>query len=769
MKLNENDNEEAQRRARLRGHLNGNPPYNPERLEELGLGYITNTNFLEMRAILDSKAGMSFELFFETDRLISCELSPAIRAQLPDQQQPSSELGMVVAEEFTRTVMSWPGFLMNLDIARREADLIGLGPVLFPDELGWQFKAFMAGSFRVPGSTKLDPNQWPICVFKDSISAGDLFRMALDKPEIGKKAGWDAGAVKDTLKRVYLQLTGTGQQVTEKYRATPWEEVEHRIRNKDHLTEVAAFEDVQVVHMLVAEVDSGEVSHYIFAETAGVELDNFLFCKERRFEKMEHAVWLWPFNSAGGTVRACRGLASFLEPHCDLSNRFLGRMFDAGFTASSLLLQPKTATDMSKLQIIRAGMMTVVPPELTIIQGSFAPPIQPLINLREVSSGVMLNNTGIYKVNPEAAGEAIAPKTARQVVEETSKEARAEKSSIAFDYIQLEKLYRELFRRLTNPKLLRASAEIPGKKEAIEFVQRCQMRGVSQDLLLTEGVFEVHAARAIGLGSPSARMDITSQLVAIAPKLDEQGQINAVRDYLAARVGYSNVDRFKPIKNRDLIPSNEMSIATLENNDFARGQTCVVGSDQFHTIHIAVHGQVLEGYAQAMQQSQQTGAQFDAQTAAATLTSLLPHFQMHVQYLAQDPQRKPLVDAAVKQLKSGMQMLKILQAVAEQQSKQLQDQQQAQMEAAHSAGATQQSAESQIKLREMEQDYALKLEKLKSLNQMREDKTAQGLELARQRAAAEIQLKAQLQAAKIRIDTFKAQADVQTKAAKARA
>ena len=64
------------RRARIKGQINGNPPYNPDRLEELGLGYMTNMNFLEMRAILDSKAASHYELFFEVPTLINIRLPP---------------------------------------------------------------------------------------------------------------------------------------------------------------------------------------------------------------------------------------------------------------------------------------------------------------------------------------------------------------------------------------------------------------------------------------------------------------------------------------------------------------------------------------------------------------------------------------------------------------------------------------------------------------------------------------------------------------------
>ena len=48
---------DAERRFRIKGQIDGRPPYDPEKLKEMGLGYITNVNFLELRATIDDRAG----------------------------------------------------------------------------------------------------------------------------------------------------------------------------------------------------------------------------------------------------------------------------------------------------------------------------------------------------------------------------------------------------------------------------------------------------------------------------------------------------------------------------------------------------------------------------------------------------------------------------------------------------------------------------------------------------------------------------------------
>lgn len=763
------DEEDAKRRARLRGHVNGNPPYDPVRLEELGLGYMTNTNFLEMRSALEAKAGMAYELFFEVPTLVDIKVSALANAQYVDEQQPSVDYGRIMSEEFTRLLLDWPGFLANMDTARREADLVGVGPVLFRDEWDWRFKAFNYGSFKVPATASLDIDSWPVCAFKDSMSASDLYEAAISDPEVAKAAGWNQRVVRDVLRMVYVQALGAGQQAQEKWRTTQWEEVEARYRNKDWQAELSAFEDVQIVHVLCAEVKGASVTHMIFSESMPPEGDDFMFSKPNRYENMSQAVWFLPYSNANGTVRSVRGLASLLEPHCDLSNRFLGRVFDAGFMSASLLLQPKTAMDMSKLQVVRAGSLTVIPPELQAIQSSFTPPISPLVQLRDLSSAIMRNNTGLYRQNPENFAENQPQKTARQVVEEVSKEARGEKAATAFDYSYIERLYREVFRRATRKEFLEAKVALPGQLEAKSFVMRCISRGVPYELISQVGAFELYATRAIGMGSWGVKLDITNQLIGARNLLDEQGQANAVREWLAVRVGYQNVDRFKSLKNRDTIPSNEMSIATLENNSFANGQPVPVGSDQFHSIHSAVHGQMVESFGEVVQQATKGGqtGNLDITRMARTLQVLLPHLQDHIKFMAQDQLRQEQVQAGVARLKMGQQLLKMLVTAIEQRSKQTDQARQEQADSLREEGAQQMSEEMQLKMAEMEREFALKADKLASLNKMREVKTQETLALNRARAAEDVRLKAERQAADISLDQLKAQADVEVKMAKA--
>lgn len=756
--------ETAKRRARLKGLIDGNPPYDPVMVEELALSYMTNVNFLEARAILDQKAAAFFELFFEVPTLVQ------VRMVLPVADVSATTWCDIIAEEFSKMLLDWRGFLVNMDKARRESDAYGLGVMLWRDEWDWRPKAFSCGNFIPDAMATLDLDELPMFCLRDRVSAGDLYRWAVEDEARGVDEGWNPTAVKKLLTRLYNDQTGSDAEA-DVTQTSDWEAIQQRIRNAEPMTQLREFNQVKVVHLCVRETDTGEVSHYIFSEDIPTESnDGFLYRMPRRFKHMSNVLWWLPYNNGDDYLKSVRGLASMIEHHCDLSNRFLGRVFDAGFMTASLLLQPNTAADLDKLQLIRMGVVTVVPPGVQCVQSSFQPQIAPLTQLRTLSTDIMRNNTGVWKAHPEilTGQDSSQPsKTARQVAEEAAKEARVEKSGIAYDYDHVEKLYREMFRRATNQEYLNSSAGYSGQEEARQFVRRCVMRGVPLEALTTKGVFDIYATRAIGMGSWSVKLDISRQILDIRPLLDEQGQINATRDFISVRAGYQNVDRYRPLVNRDKIPSNEMSVAMLENNDTANGQPVVAGSDQTHMIHVPVHARPV---AQAMQVVVETkGEGIDIPKALAILQGGGAHIEEHLKYLAQDPARKDIVTQLTRFLKAVAALIKFLQGkqqkLAAADAKAQQDQQ-AQLDEAQQIL---QNRELILGKYEIDKKMEIEAYKQQSLNQMRAEKTAEQMGISKARAQADVALKAQRQAADIEVQARVADAKIAVEQAEAAA
>ncbi len=736
--LDDEDSKDAYRRSVLQGMVDGNSPYDQEMLKEQGLDNMINVNFMSMRSNLDARASAAHELFAEVPTFI--ELQPKARNA---NDISLDDYADIIADEFTVTVRAWHKFLPYMDQIFRESDTYGLGVCLFPDEYDWRFKSFRRGALRFSSTASVAVAENDIYALHDSMPACELLE-TIEK-ENAEDLGWNVGASRRLLIDIFIK---GGQGRENKYPTSQWESVQQMRRNSDPGYQSKQFELVRFTHILTKEPRSGRVTHQMLPHATS-DKEAFIYERPDRFASMDESLWWLPFNYADGYAKSIRGVASYMASHDDLSNRFLCRVFDAGFMNSSLILQPKTQTDLSRLQFVRHGQYTIIPPEVDAVQSSFKPQMGPLIELRSVSESILKNNTGMYRQHPETINSASQPKTARQVMEEASKEARYEKAAVAHRYDHLDRLYLNMLRRMVSLAKLEGDG-YPGKDEAKEFVKRCKDRGVPAKYITSwEKHFHMHATRALGLGSPAVQYDITNQVIGMRGLMDERGQVNAFRDWLRVRVGGLNVDRYRPVRSRNDIPSNEHSITALENNDMMEGSQVKVGSDQMHMIHVMGHMQdVIGPLMQAVQQQQYR----DPSQMAQKLSVSVQHVAGHLAYLIQDEGRKEEVKQVEDVLKQAAQMIPALQQQAQKLAQEAAKQQQAQQEKLAEADQTIANRDLEAKIFEIMQNAKMEELKQSSLNDMRAKKTDVQMDIRRREVEARLQLEREKQEAELEME-----------------
>lgn len=747
---------EAKRMAVIQGMIDGNPPYVQTELDELGLGSMINVNFMTMRANLDARAAAGHELFAEVPSLIEC-VPLAAQALSPDVNRFCS----IVAEEFTEMVTGWDGFLSSMDMIWRDCDAYGIGVAMFENEWDWRFKAFKRGNILFDPKASIDLDRNEFLMVRDELSVADIHKLLQDEGT-AKARGWKVGPLKDQIIRVFQK--GEQANADEQYQRSMWESIQQMYRNNDYEYQQKQFHRIRVVHIFVKEVaDEQKVSHLILPELTSNQV--FLFENYGRYEKMSQAVWWLPYNYGDGYARSVRGVASYMVQHDDLSNRFLCRVFDAGFMTSSLLLQPQGQLDLARLQFVQHGPITIIPPNTTAVQSTFQPQIAPLIQLRGVSEQVMKNNTGTYRQHNEAV-ERETQKTARQVVEETSKEARFEKAAIASRYVHLDRLYREMLRRVFLRDVhATPEVEFPGARETRALLKRCVERGVPREFLLDwEKNFRVSAYRSVGLGSLGVKYDITNQLLSVSGSFDEAGKREALRTWVEARVGCRNADKYVARIDRDQIASNESSISILEWNDISEGSEAVVGTDQNHKLHVDVF---LPRMAQIMQAAE-TGQVRDPLAAYRTLMLAIQHVQAHLQILSQDKRREDYVKQVVKFLQAADRARGMLEQAAKRVLQAQQDQAKRNQEVVANAEKIEKDRELEAKIFEIQRKFELERLKQDSLNKAREDKTQVQQAIKTRSAEEELRLKAERQAAEIRLLEARTAAEIAAKTAAGR-
>jgi flagellar biosynthesis GTPase FlhF len=226
----------------------------------------------------------------------------------------------------------------------------------------------------------------------------------------------------------------------------------------------------------------------------------------------------------------------------------------------------------------------------------------------------------------------------------------------------------------------------------------------------------------------------------------EEGRRNALRDFIAARVGADNVDRYEPVQSREEMFTSEHTIALLESHDMAEGVAMPVPSDQPHLIHLAVHLQPLQEIAGGIMEAMEKGQPINPQAVLPYFSVAIPHVATTVELAARDPRNRTKIKAVEMQVKQLAGVLKMLEAEAERQAKQEMQQQQEQMQALQQQMQAQPSPELQAKLEMVRGELMIKEMAMQKKAQLNEFKTRHDAALKDFKAQADIMRQNALQA-----------------------
>jgi hypothetical protein len=699
------DEQSAVDRSRIMEMFDGASPYDPIVLRRLGQSYRANLNFGEAAADLEQALSAYNDLVTSVDRLVS------IRTKFGDESQ-REEYGAIISEEFHRLVCKdWPSFYFRQQLLSYYFVAQGLGVAFFEDESNLQRRVCPIGDFLIPRGTPSTEDKVEIACVRRIYLTHELFKY-IENEKAAKAAGWNVDAVKQAIRDATTTMPQDNFN---------WEELQRELKCNDLYFAHVRSREVHVVHYYVREFD-GSYSHAI-GRRDGV--GDFLFKKIKRFKSASEAFHIFTYGVGNGIYHSVRGLGYKIFPHIQMTNRLRCAIADGAMLQTSVLLQPQSAEDVSRMTMAYSGPLSFLPPGLSVVQTQYpnlAMNVMPVINEMAM---VRQSNTGSYRTQMNSpTGK---PRTATEVEAQVANEAVLSNNSINLFYVPWGRLLREQFRRLQRDTWVKGE---PGQAEAAKFRQRLEERGVPWQAV--KEVYDVEAVRAVGLGSPAARLTAFNEFMQLLPRFDELGQVNAIRDRVAARVGYDAVDRYLPnpnVKNR--VPA-DAKIAELENGSMQAGRAVTVMPNENHSIHLGVHLGEITPIVQAVQNNQ---IQSKQQTMMF-LTMMYEHCNEHLIRIAQDQTKQ----AEIGQFKLSMNLLR--EAVVNLQRDVEQDIRaaaEAQQEAALQQGQVQGiTPQMQMKMQEHQLDMQLKQERAALEARFKEMELKQKLALQDAEAAAKL-------------------------------
>jgi hypothetical protein len=607
------DRENAYNRARVQEMLDGFPPYDQSELDNLGQAQRTNLNLLEGAAIVEAALQPYNDLTSSVDYIAHVETAEG-------DAQTRSEWNQIISEEFDRLLRAWHRFEFNNQALAREFVVHGLGVVYFEDDHDWRWKTCGLSDFILPRNTPANEEDIDYAIARRRYTTTQLYQFIKD-PDFAKENGWN---IEETKKAIYWATSSRNSSPT----SWEWEELERELKQNDVYFGRVRAKEIWVLHFWVKEFD-GTISHFLTLEN-GLNQD-FLYRNIGRFKSVRNCLHIFTYGIGNGYYHSIRGLGYKIFPQIQVSNQLRCAVIDATFFSSGAVIQPEDSVALDELSFSYMGPFTLVPPNIKFVDYKRENISQNILPIVQDLSSQIQNNTGTYQ--PRMPTPQQAPgrerKTKFEVQAELQKESTLSTSAMNLFYIPWDRVLTECFRRAVSPSLTQLD---PGGREAFDFRQRCLKRQVPSKAL--EHIKRVRAVRAVGYGSASARLLALDQVAQLAPQFDEIGRRNAIRDRVAAYVGYAQADRYVPSISQGGRQPRDKKDAELENAVLMLGQSVPVDPDDIPKTHIMVHLMAIHAVIAGIKQGQ-----IPAMQGSPQLHNLLNHIVGHVQQLTADPTR----------------------------------------------------------------------------------------------------------------------------------
>lgn len=761
------DREAALARASISGLVNGAPPFDPQQLKNDGQAFRRNFNPRDAEAAIDPRCTADFNLVFDVAQSVEFSFRPGLFSDKNVEKKIANDMAVAYTDVFKRC----PRVAEAAQRVIRDKNVLGLGFMINVDKFDWRPKGIIRGRvfFNPTASSDCTDLHELTCI--DTMTLSECYRI-VDGGQASVDAGWDLEALKTALASFWY----SAKEVLDNYGGNymlAWEDLERRRRAYDTQVLSRQHQVFPIVHGLIEE-RNGKVSHYIIAQNYPSETpEKFLFAAKESYDKMKHVVTPFPFDYGEGTLASVKGYGHRMYSLAAESAKSLMRTLDAVDLATSYILTNRGGDNL-QFAMQRFGPVTLLSETLEPVQTSFTPNVTPAMEARELLSRIISTNTGIARVQMEDTSKRESMKTAEQVRYEGTREATYEKQRLFQAYMRWDAMHQENFRRMTDPKCNSLASPAESREAIDEFFEICESYGVPKKWIVTNrDKIRVSATRSLGAGSTYTKMNnlITAMNLGLLNYMTEQGRRELVMEVFSSLAGYDSIGRFFSIDGND-VPSNESTIAGLEANDHYEGTPTIVGVDQNHTAHVAVHLAVMM---QEKQLFEQDPLSRDLERTVNLFQNSIPHVLRHIEILAGDPTRKQKVEeyaANVQQLTEFFnQVAPMFEAVQRQKAEEIEQLRKQNQELLQSMSKEQLAHEREM----FKANGMLEIERMKTeaLNESRFQKTQAQLQVQVEKAGQAMAIKQQQftqemneRMAKLQMDVAEAQAKIQATLAK---
>lgn len=535
-RLIQNDARRSQKRARVNGLVDGNPPYSAAKLRDAGRADAANFNSGNGRAYMESGSGSFYDLFSEAPGFVGIQTGYGT-------MEERIQYGQVMREEADRILSEDDVFDYTIQQSQWEMTLHGCGPLMFEDAHSVLPRSFHCGDLKVPEFTRSDTKYWDACAVMSNYYPPELYKFIKDE-KAASAVGWD---VKYT-KNVIANAMGIKQQLGLR---VDWEFYQAELKNNSLSYTNDDTKVIKLAHVFWKEFDE-RITHAIVEQdstTATAEGTKYLYIRVGRYASWKECIHPMYFDRGnGGYHHSVTGLGVKMFSAMEYENRLMCNLADKAF-APDVLIKPTTTEASQKFSLAHLGPFAVLPGGFEWSQTGLSANLLNGLAMKNALAGQMRENLSSYRQGPmQKEGN---PVTAKQVMYDASQQSSLSKTTFNRYYKQMDLLYTEVVRRLCDLNSPDAKAR--------EFQDRCKKRGVPVECF--GRIEKVEAIRVIGQGNSFMRKDAVASVGAVVQSLPEEGRDNWMTDFISANAGAAAAARYYPREATRKLSSDQQAEA----------------------------------------------------------------------------------------------------------------------------------------------------------------------------------------------------------------
>lgn len=613
--------------AQIRGVISGNPPYDPEVLQQNGLGHVANFNNLDANSIFKRACLAYWSLLNSAESLIKFTLN------LPgtmDAPYWASIMGL----EWTKMVRKWQGLNVHMGTLSSQLVMFGLSPVLWPDERDWRWETIELQRFFVADQAQTDISKLTSVCVESVFTLAHLYQIYTEFQDKRSDTEWNLDAIENLLLRI-----ANSQAKNDSSAIPDMMEFQKRIENGDLNHGLLFTDSVRLVTLFQKEYD-GKISHYIFDRYT--DHTDFLFFKDRQYDSFEEALVIFTYSPGEFTLHGNKGVGhtifsgsqAMMQMDCDIVNM-------ARLSSTPLVKTPATGVRQLDAIKIFPGIINNIG-QAEFVQNNLGANISQLIGASQFFYQKINYNTANAGDDPGVADRNHGSISDSQARRQSYKEFSVLKDNIAHFYFHADYVYRNMVQ-----KMLASKEGDPGYDEVKEWKDNCIDKGVPQEVFdeiykkgKVTNKLEIKATRVAGDGSTLALLSAIESFIGLTGgNVGAKAAKNLRRMAIIGSFGADHLEELQPTGDDSDETSGGASLAGLENNTMVDGKSPVFSPDNEHRSHLVTHIALGTHTIQLIQQGQLSPVDADK-----VLAQLVPHMQEHIKVLAGDPYAKGFLE-----------------------------------------------------------------------------------------------------------------------------